>query len=113
MWGLTCLLENVGFVLKCSVGCIPVRSDFTSAGRDTALPVEEPLLAEAKHGNEQDSSDGSLDALLVARSSALQMLILSCRCFEIFRMNPCEKRTPVYLHMHTFKMSTCYGNVIL
>lgn len=69
MWGLTCLLENVGFVLKCSVGCIPARSDFTSAGRDTALPVEEPLLAE-------DSMDMSRTLLLVARRSALQIVIL-------------------------------------
>lgn len=53
MWGLTCLLENVGFVLKCSLGCIPARSDFTSAGRDTALPVEVHLLAQGKYGNGQ------------------------------------------------------------
>lgn len=53
MWGLTCLLENVGFVLKCSLGCIPARSDFTSAGRDIALPVEVHLLAQGKYGNGQ------------------------------------------------------------
>lgn len=71
MWGLTCLLENVGFVLKCSLGCIPALSDFTSAGRDTALPVEEQILAEGKHGNE-----GSVDGVAVARSFALQIVIL-------------------------------------
>lgn len=56
MWGLTCLLENVGFVLKCFLGCFPAHRDFTSVGRDRerrTLPVEVDLMSRGINVNGQ------------------------------------------------------------
>lgn len=50
------MLENVGFVLKCFLGCFPAHGDFTSVGRDRerrTLPVEVDLMSQGIYGNGQ------------------------------------------------------------